>query len=166
MKLYEIVEQNGILPINSNDIDEVIDLCIAEFGSHDAGGAAETSAFVKSYTDWSVSKKLVINGKLAGFMLLRPRPIKELLDESKVSELFVDLSIFDNKSGVEGVALVVVPEHRGSMSAAKLTRLPQRLGYDYAYGQALKSLGNIQFWLKRSVLVADLGDTWVAASIF
>jgi len=166
MKLFEIENTDGILPIGSNDIEDSLNLAVNEFGGYEEGGSDQVASHINKNTDWNISKKLVVNGKLAGIYLLRPGNIIDTIQEEPNAKVFVDLENFANKRGVEGIALVVLPEYRRRGFGDKLKSIPRNLGFDYVYGQQLKSLGNLRQWLRRRQLVADVGDTWITAEIF
>jgi GNAT superfamily N-acetyltransferase len=164
MQLIDLFEAAGrIEPIHHDDHPQVMQMMVATFKGH---GMSDDMiiGYTNHVTNWNLSKKLVIDGKLVGFYLFADAiPIKE-----KVAgcELHADLEQFEGLHGIEGVALVVAPEYRGSGLGNQLKDLPRTMGYDYVYGEQLKSLNNLNDWLKRRQLVANCGNVWVTAEIF
>ena len=59
--------------------------------------------------------------------------------------------------GVQGVALALDPEYRGTGVGKQLINIPYALGYDYIWGMHLERLQNLDHWLKRRELVTTLG---------
>lgn len=67
-------------------------------------------------------------------------------------------------AGCQGVALAIDREWRGLGIGHMWRGLPRRRGcYDYAYGLQSKRLENIDDWMKRRVLVADLPGMYITA---
>jgi GNAT superfamily N-acetyltransferase len=105
-----------------------------------------------------LSKVAEVDGKFAGFYLLRKGSVMEVLsDDPEFAGITVyeDLDPYRGKRGVEGVALAVLPEFRGSGVGRALMDAPKSMGFDYIYGYQFKSLGNLQNWLGRRRLVAE-----------
>lgn len=66
----------------------------------------------------------------------------------------LNLGKYKDLKGLEGVLLAVDESIRGQGWGNKLKDYPKQLGYDYIWGQQLKSLNNLNDWLKRRKLVA------------
>lgn len=75
-----------------------------------------------------------------------------MLGDNQVTDFFEKNSPqyekYSKLKGIEGVALCVDPEYRNLGIGDKLRKIPTTLGYDYVWGQQLKSLKNINQWLK------------------
>jgi 8-oxo-dGTP diphosphatase len=108
---------------------------------------------VIQYMDPSISVVAIENGQVVGFYILGKRGILEGIKEEELTPT-EDLSAYQGKKGIEGVALGVIPEARGSGLGSKLKDYPQRLGADYIWGLQLHALGNLEHWLKRRRVVA------------
>jgi hypothetical protein len=83
-----------------------------------------------------------VNGDIAGFYFLRPKNIPEKVNPELYSEL-------KNLTGLEGVALGVLPKYKNLGIGKKLIEYPKSLGYDYIWGYQYESLKNLKDWLKR-----------------
>jgi GNAT superfamily N-acetyltransferase len=138
-----------VIPITPDDHDVALAMVEEEFGPGALG-------YVKAVTDWGISHKLTVEGEIVGVYLLSERTVTVF---SKYSN--ENLSQYGNKHGVEGIALIVKPRFRGSGLGKKLIELPKALGYDYVFGQHLKTLNNLDHWLKRRRLVAFTDAVWV-----
>lgn len=106
--------------------------------------------------EFDITKSLVatVNSDLAGFYFLNAKNIPKLIN--------VDYSKFRNKKGIEGVALGVFNKYRNLGVGKKLIEYTQNnLNYDYIWGAQFKSLNNINDWLKRRDMYADLGKVYV-----
>jgi GNAT superfamily N-acetyltransferase len=163
MRYYEIFEtaSSTIEPISyPNDEDDILEIMVSVFSAHMSEDAL--IGYLNHATDWNLSKKLVYNGKIIGCYLFGEGDIEQLVSNCK----HIDLSPFEGLHGIEGIAVAVLPEYRGTGLGNKLKDLPKHMGYDYVYGQQLKSLNNLEDWLKRRFLVADCGGVWVTAEIF
>jgi hypothetical protein len=152
--------------IIDDDKDAIIRHTVTEFHGNGVSDA-EIAHFTIFFTDWKLSRKLMLNGRLAGFYLLHEGSIAELMDERYHHCVPVeDLSRYADKRGVEGIILLVLPEHRGKGYGNLLKDLPRQMGYDYVYGEQFKATPDVlQHWLKRRRLIADCsgiyGDVWV-----
>lgn len=91
--------------------------------------------------DLELSIVALVNGKLAGFYFLKEEDIPE--EHNNVYEKL------KNKRGVEGVALGVFEPYRNMGVGKELIDYTQNMDYDYIWGMQLKSLENINDWLKR-----------------
>lgn len=162
MRYYEIFEtvSSTIESISQRDIDTIMEMMVDIFSAHMSEGALIN--YLNHATDWNLSKKLVYNGKIIGCYLFGEGDIVDLVSHCD----HIDLSPFEGLRGIEGIAVAVLPEFRGTGLGNKLKDLPRSMGYDYVYGQQLKSLNNLDDWLKRRFLVADCGGVWVTAEIF
>ena len=80
--------------INKADIDIICDLADVIFQEH----MSNNKAYVFSATNWDISIKLTYNGDIFGFYLF------------KDSNLYQN--IFNDKKGIQGVALGVTEEYR------------------------------------------------------
>lgn len=108
---------------------------------------------VIQYMDPSLSVVAIENGRVVGFYILGKRSVLDGIKEEELTPT-EDLSAYQGKKGIEGVALGIIPEARGSGLGSKLKDYPQRLGADYIWGLQLHSLGNLEHWLKRRRVVA------------
>lgn len=73
---------------------------------------------------------------------------------------------YKNLKGIEGVLLAVDESLRGQGWGDKLKNYPKELGFDYIWGLQLKSLNNLNDWLKRRKLVATTEECYVTLEEF
>jgi hypothetical protein len=62
--------------------------------------------------------------------------------------------------------LAVDKSIRGMGWGNKLKDYPKTLGIDYIWGQQLKTLNNLNDWLKRRELVGETNSVYITAEIF
>jgi len=82
------------------------------------------------------------------------------LDSLTLNEKYVKLK------GIEGVLLVVNEEIRGQGCGDKLKDYPKTLDFDYIWGQQLKTLNNLEYWLKRRELITETKSVYITAEVF
>lgn len=109
--------------------------------------------------DTRLSKIAEVGSKFSGFYLLQEKSILEVVDHETIIDK--DLQYYEHKRGLEGVALGVLPEFRGSGVGHALKEVPRLMGFDYIWGYQLKNLKNIDFWLRRRRVIADSGDLYI-----
>jgi hypothetical protein len=108
-------------------------------------------------TNWDISAILLDDeDKIMGLYLLGDSQ----LDSLTVNEKFIKLK------GVEGVLLAVSEKIRGEGWGNKLKDYPKTLEFDYIWGQQLKSLNNLEDWLKRRELIAETKSVYITAEVF
>lgn len=161
-----------IEPVLTHDIDEIIHHSIATF--HGQGLTdPEVATFIAEASDWSISKKLVTD-RIVGFYLLHEGSVGDWA-ETRLAwaaahecrslyahcEIKEDLSQYRGQHGVEGIALVVLPEYRGWGWGRMLKRLPREMGYRHVFGEHFKSSYNLDHWLKSRRLVAACDGIWL-----
>lgn len=119
----------------------------------------DVHAYVDALSDWDISHGLWDRESLLGGYALAPGSVVDVLGPGGPPgfERYRDLA------GVQGVGLAVDPGLRGLGFGRLLRTVPGALGFDYAFGLHLKSLGNIEHWRRVRPDVADLGDCWLSA---
>lgn len=148
--------QVAIDPIAKEDMAEVqrgIEMAFGHYGDWVWG-------YTQEKTDWNVSFKLVVDGRLAGFYCLAFRDINEEVAAENYTPL-EDLSRYSSKRGLEGVALFLFPEFRKFGYGSLMKNAVRSLGADYLWGSQLKSLKNLKEWLHRRRLVAENEETYL-----
>ena len=114
-------------------------------------------AIIKQETNWDISAIILDDeDRIMGVYLLGDSQ----LDSLTVNEKYTNLK------GVEGVLLAVSEEVRGQGWGNKLKDYPKTLEIDYIWGQQLKSLNNLEDWLKRRELIAETQSVFITAQIF
>lgn len=99
-----------------------------------------------------------VDGEVAGFYIIKDEPIPLLGKE--------DDKILANLHGVEGVALGIFNEYKNYGIGKEMIEYPKTIGVDYIWGLQLKGLDNIEDWLKRRKLYADVGSMYITYQIF
>lgn len=108
--------------------------------------------------DKNISIVAEYNNELAGFYIFREEniPIIDVVD-----------SRFENKDGVEGVVLGVFDKFKNKGVGKKLIEYSQNnLDYDYIWGYQLKSLDNINDWLKRRDIYWESPNLYITYQMF
>lgn len=127
-----------ILPITENDKHQIISMCSTIFSG--LMSYNNNYNYIKSSTDFTKSVKLVVNDEIVGAYL-----IKEIILEGKI--------------GLEGVALAIKPTYRKYGLGEKLKDWLENYAkdnkYAFIFGQHLKGLSNINYWLKRRELYSE-----------
>jgi len=144
-------EKYPISLIGKEDIDDVLELADKVFW--DSG--MDNKLYIGSNADWSISVKMVDSDRIIGFYIFNKEGLPFSNDK------------FSGKA-VQGVALGIDEEYKGKGLGKKLIQYPyENLGnqFDYIWGMQLKSLKNIDDWLKRREIVADMGGMYITAGL-
>jgi hypothetical protein len=137
---------------DQESIEEALGVFAAAFPQHPLD---EVRDFIMSSVNWDNSIKATSNGNTVGIYLIGDRQLSEVIDDEKAVPA-EDLESYNHKTGVEGVALGVVPEVKGSGVGKKLKdALLSMTDADYIFGLQYKSLNNLQYWLKSRRVVAQ-----------
>lgn len=109
--------------------------------------------YLKEVTNWNKSILLLNeDNEIKGVYLFG--------DNQLLHEKFKDLK------GIEGVLLAIDADIRNQGWGDKLKDYPKTLGVDYVWGQQLKTLNNLNDWLKRRELVGENEEVYITAEIF
>lgn len=111
---------------------------------------------VEEETNWDISAMLVLEDEVVGVYLLGNAQLSDIIKTNKV----------DGLKGVEGVLLVIDDDVRGEGWGDKLKDYPTTLGVDYIWGQQLKTLNNLDHWLKRRELIGETDFIYITAEFF
>lgn len=161
-KLIKEYENNvKITNIDSESYYDTIELCQNSFKN------VMDESFLKEYldsvVDWDISIVAKVNDKVVGCYLFKEENIFNFFQQtSYLKSLTEDLSKYQNMKGLQGVALVVSPTHRGLGIGKKLREFPKLMDFDYIWGIQLKSLENVSDWLKSGRrLVAETPNEYI-----
>jgi len=113
-------------------------------------------AIIAQETNWDLSVMLLDGDDLKGVYLFGDQGVGSL----------ADLTAYANLKGIEGVLLAVDKSVQGQGWGNKLKDYPKTMGFDYIWGQQLKTLDNLEDWLKRRVLVAETKNVWITLEKF
>lgn len=113
-------------------------------------------AIIAQEANWDLSIMLLDGSDLKGVYIFGNLPVGSL----------IDLPEYTNLKGIEGVLLVVDKDIQGQGWGNKLKDYPKTMSYDYIWGQQLKSLNNLQDWLKRRVLVGETKNVYITLEKF
>lgn len=109
--------------------------------------------------DLSVVAK--VNGELAGFYFIGDAQIPNVPQDGNLYEELSKLN------GVEGIGLGVFKEFKNMNVGKKLIEYPKNLpGIDYVWGFQLKSLKNIDDWLKRRKIYFENAILYITYQVF
>lgn len=162
MRVAELYESEHplIQKVSNEDISILKKMVITEFGH--MVSLSEMDGILNDVINWNISVKLTLNNRIIGCYLLSDRNIK-IPDNCDIK---IDLRKFDDLRGVEGVALIILPEYRKLGYGNMLKNVPKQLGFDYVWGEQLHDLDNLDMWLKRRELIAVCSDMYVTAEMF
>ena len=146
------------------DKEQVIDMMIKSF-SH-LMGDDEIIKYTNAVTNFNKSIVVESNGEVVGFYLLGDRQMENGIKNNKLDKVYIDLDEYNKKIGMEGVALVVKDEYRGSGIGSKLKDYVKNLNIDYIWGLQYKDLNNLDMWLKRRKLAAERDDLYLTVENF
>lgn len=145
----------SIRPIRPDDMARIEPRLPEVYGS--TGLDLATILRVINHYDPALSIVSEEKGSLSGFYLLALRTIPPV-DPGYI--LLKDLK------GIEGVALGVFSEYRGRGIGRKLMDYPAMLkGIDYIWGYQLKSLHNLDHWMKRRKLYFENDHLYITYQI-
>jgi hypothetical protein len=173
-------EKVSIEPIKKSEIDFILNSCdrnmqIPHFDKACSDKVAGNR--LQTIADWKSSIKLVKNGSVIGFYIFsKQQPIDfiEMVKDYGIYFNILDKKLFNEintKKGVEGLALGINKEERGSGYGRTLMEYPKKMGYEYIWGIQTKGLSDIEKWTKRRKIVAnaktpDGQEFWITVEIF
>ena len=146
----------SIETIEENDIDYIIDFSVKLFS--EAANYDYSGLYFYCMTDFSISKKAVLDGKIIGCYLLND----ESFHSYKMNR-FENLDRYDTRRGLQGVALGILKEYRGLSYGRQLRDSALSLSeYEYIWGFQGKILNNLDNWIGYGRrLVAETEDAYV-----
>ena len=147
------------------DVADAADIARAAFGSH-MPADFDFVEYLSGGVDWDLSVALRDGDEMLGAYLLAGRSPEEALEEEGIDPAMAApvRDAFGDQHGVEGIALVVREDLRGLGYGRLLRAMPGELGFDYAHGLQLESLGNIDHWRKvRGVATLVAPGMWQSA---
>lgn len=114
---------------------------------------------IQQETNWELSAMLIDDNKIYGLYLLGNKQIHHFIkDVDKKYKLL---------NGIEGVLLAIDDSIRNQGWGNKLKDFPKTYRWlDYIWGQQLKSLNNLDDWLKRRELIAITDDCYITLELF
>ena len=149
--LTEDSSEYTVVPLtDKNHIKQALDLGVNEFAPH-AGGNKSMVRSLLSQHDPEMSRAVLHKGKVVGAYFLKHGNVPAVSDQYQ-HHFDADIK---GKRGVEGVGLVIHPDHRGHGVGTQLKNYTQSLNADYVWGGQLKSLNNIHHWLKRRKVIYE-----------
>jgi len=141
--------------IEEDDIFDITEMCVKLFS--EAAGFEYSGLFFLSSTDWEISKKAVLDGKIIGCYLFYGESISGV-DMNRLE----NLDRYSNKYGLHAVALGIMKEYRGLSYGRQLRDSVLAMKeYDYVWGGHLKTLNNLDNWLAYGRrLVGETDDSY------
>ena len=130
-----------IQTIEEKDIDYIIEMSVKLFS--EAAKYEYSGLFFYCMTDFTISKKAVLDGKIIGCYLLNDESV-----HSYEMNRLENLDRYKTLRGLQGVALGIMKEYRGLSYGRQLRDSAHSLNeYDYIWGFQGKSLNNLGSWL-------------------
>lgn len=108
--------------------------------------------------------KATMNGQIVGFYFLSEKqPLEQFVEffKQRIGTKDFDVEKYEElltKRGVQGVAVAVLPEFKGTGIGKALLELPSTLGYDYIWGVQTKMISDIEQWTKRRKILLSSPD--------
>ena len=126
-----------------NEIQEALDVCFKSF-KQSLGLSEEevkTEIIEEMGNNFSSCYVAESDGKIIGgyFLKKQRKPASDLVE--------LGIKGLEDKKGVQGIAIFVLPAYRNSGAGKQLRAIPQSLGVDYIWGQHYKELNNVKNWV-------------------
>jgi hypothetical protein len=149
--VFRLVENTNIQIEDASkfDVESIISIVFECFPQYKSEAIKN---YILSVTNFYKSFVLTDGAKLYGFYLIGDRQLNQIIDDENLIA-HEDTAPYEDKIGVEGVALGVIPTYR-KMGYGKQFKNKIH-GYDYICGLQFKQLGNLQNWLKTRRLIAS-----------
>jgi GNAT superfamily N-acetyltransferase len=157
IKFSDILKENNVLysKMNNKDI-EIIKANLSKI-FYKTGLSNENIWGMIGEFDSNKSVVVKVNNELAGFYFI---------GNSQIPPGGKEYDELKNLKGVEGIALGVLPKFKNQGIGKKLIEYPKTLGIDYIWGYQLKSLQNIDNWLKRRKIYWENPQIYITYQIF
>ena len=140
--------------IELGDFEEIIRISDIVFPDTIGFNRKYIGSFLRNRRSRNISIKLVLNGEIIGFYILIPQEFE------KVRRYFKEVDV---EKGLEGVALGLLSEYRGTGLGKKLINYPYTLTqYDYIFGEHFKHLNNMKDWEKRRLILNPNADIFIS----
>ena len=150
----------NIESIQRDEISELLDIKWGVFNQY-YSSKAECDKYTLSCVDWSISVKLTYERKIVGMYLFNEEAVSKIIPKEHITMLYENLDRYQDQRGIQGVTLAIQKEFRGRGWGNFLKKYPRTLGYDYWWGIAFKTLGNLKDWQKQSRLVGESLDLYL-----
>jgi GNAT superfamily N-acetyltransferase len=149
LKLFEDYNSIALIkPIEEYDKEEILDLVSTIFSEMTEMTYEECVEYIEETADWNKSIKLTLDDKIIGCYIIADKQLEE----------------YPDKKGIEGIGLCILPEYRskgyGELLKDWLETYAKNSNYDFIFGQHLKSLHNLEPWLKRRELYDEDEDSY------
>ena len=124
--------------------------------------------YLMTVTNWDISLVLVNeSNEIMGVYLFGDRQISMVTNTEDGVIFYADkLEKYTNLRGFEGVLLAIDESIRNNGYATQLKDTSKVIGYNYIWGLQFKTLGNLDYWLRRRELVGETEDCYITAQIF
>lgn len=165
--ISEGINQPQVDVIKDEDLEGVLDVLFGCFGNF-FNNKQQLLEKLKRRIFNGLSICLKVNDSIVGVYLLNEKSINDFIDEINkglISDFPKDktkISLEENLSdnGIQGIALCVLDEYKGSGYGKILKDYVDSLGYDYVWGVQDKDLKNIDFWRKTRKVFAESDTRW------
>jgi hypothetical protein len=158
--IKEDLQLNGnivIRKITKDDLKQIIPRLGEVFNK--TGLSSQQIWGMMQHSDFNKSVVATIDDKIAGFYFFSNEQIPETRNQ-----IYYELK---NLNGIEGVALGIFEEYKNLGIGKKLIEYTKSIpSVDYIWGYQLKSLKNIDDWLKRRKIYAENDYMYVTYQLF
>jgi GNAT superfamily N-acetyltransferase len=169
------VSKVKIEKVEDDDIETILQMNWYIFKNEWEGDMADMNKYDLENTNFNLSIKAIYNNEIIGVYSFMDKNIEEGIEEESMDqeleedsgEIKLNQEILDRlkgKTGFQGVSLLLKPQYRnfgiGRMLIQKSIEAARKNGADYIWGEHLKSLGNIDKWLKKRELLGEVGNLY------
>ena len=159
--------------ITTDKVEEVVDVLYSVFGFLEKDRESLKERVSPRLLN-GLSICLSIDNKVEGAYLLNEKSANDFIQEikenkikdfpSEETKIYLDQEI--NGKGLQGIALAINPDLKGSGLGQSLKDWVKNLNYDYIWGVADKKLENIENWKNTRELLAESPTRWATIQFF
>ena len=159
--------------ITPDKVEEVVDVLYSSFGFLENDKESLKQRVSPRLLN-GLSICLSIDNKVEGVYLLNEKSANDFIQEIKEGKIkdfpAEETKIYLNKEiigrGLQGIALAINPELKGSGLGQSLKNWVKNLNYDYIWGVADKKLENIDNWKNSREILAESPTRWATIQFF
>ena len=144
-----------------NNIQNIAKLAFSIFEPFSSYSLNELEQYLIDNLNPKISRQLLLDGKVIGFYLFQYKSLPQFLttipanNYLEFNSTLDELNRYNTLTGIEGVALGILPEYRSLGFGKLLLNYSDSLPKDYIWGQHLDKLNNLAYWLKKRRHIAS-----------
>ena len=171
--INESLENIEIGIITPDKVEEVVDVLYSVFGFLEKDRESLKERVSPRLLN-GLSICLSVHNKVEGVYLLNEKSANDFIQEIKEgkikdfpaeeTKIYLDKEIIGR--GLQGIALAINPELKGSGLGQSLKDWVKNLNYDYVWGVADKKLENIDNWKNSREILAESPTRWATIQFF